>query len=203
MFWGLSEMIHIKWLVRIQEASCYLLLPYGVSGSLLMVQRRRGTEVGWCRRHRMPRDRGRRREYFEAMSPAMNCVWLSWWICSQKWGVEVRLGGLVGTGQQGCVWRVSPPRSVGSWRQWGTTEGSMLGVTDQSCLFIVHSGRHDSQTTVAAPIPEALILNITAIYLLGSTLDVYNVPCNQLHWLRDKIILRQGRTGLGFGKLRD
>lgn len=129
MFWGLSEMIHVKWLVRIQEASCYLLLPYGVSGSLLMVQRRGGTEVGWCRRHRMPRDRGRRREYFEALSPAMNCVWLSWWICSQKWGVEVRLGGLVGTGRQGCVWRVSPPRSVGFWRQWGTTEGSMLGVT--------------------------------------------------------------------------
>ena len=37
------------------------------------------------------------------------------------------------------------------------------------------------------PIPEALILNITAVYLLGSTLDVCNVPCNQLHWLRDKI----------------
>ena len=64
----------------------------------------------------------------------------------------------------------------------------MLGVTRSKLpVFIVLSGRRDSQTTVAAPHTWGFDLEHYCCLLLGSTLDVYNVPCNQLHWLRDKI----------------
>ena len=66
--------------------------------------------------------REEKREYFEATNPAMNCAWLSWWICSQKWGVVV-----------------STPRRV-SWNQMAGV--CMEGESTKKCELLKAVGNH-------------------------------------------------------------
>lgn len=129
LFWELSEIIHVKCSVSIQEAPS-IICPYCTEWGIITSQlgEEGVPELGDAEFTRGQEAEGEEREYFEATKPVMSCAQGTWRICSQEWrGVEVRLGKWVGTRWQGCgrwaqeVWAAEgsgdPPKVLcGEWQ---------------------------------------------------------------------------------------